>query len=102
MIIQFLIQKSSTDNKLITFSDHDGKILTGFYQLPFSFTLPDEIPSSCEVEDGYVHHFIKATGVRSLFKCNIRETLYISVNNLYDLNQDPFARVRFHIFESYE
>ena len=60
--------------------------------MPFSFKFPADIPSSCEVEDGFVRHYLKVTIDRPL-RPDSHEFCFLSLNNLYDLNYVPECAV---------
>lgn len=73
-----------------------GQVLLerGFHSFPFCFTLPQNIPSSCELLMGHVRYTAKITIQRSIFKSNYVVEEAFSVNDgPVDLNQIEAAMV---------
>ena len=70
----------------------------GRHQYPFSFTLPNEIPSSFEGVGGYVRYTIRAVFQRRR-KWNHECKLPFSVNSRMDLNKIPESRVTKCVYE---
>lgn len=70
------------------------QLAPGLHSFPFSFTLPQNIPSSCEFELGYVRYTAKATIQRSTFKCNyVTEEAFHVNDGVVDLNRNEVAMV---------
>ena len=63
----------------------------GIHNFPFSFTLPQNIPSSYESRVGHVRYEIKGQIVRD-WKWDHRVRRLITVNGIVDLNHSPANR----------
>jgi len=68
------------------------KLDIGKHQYPFSFNLPERIPSSFEGRFGYVRYILTGTLERSL-KFNHVSKIAFTVNTIVDLNLVPPATV---------
>lgn len=79
---------------IIIIPGEDGKMSldVGQYDYPFSFNLPNAIPSSFEGKYGHVRYTIKGTMERS-WKFDNHCNIGFTVNTLVDLNDNPSARV---------
>ena len=73
-------------------SDGQMSLKIGQYSYPFSFTLPEKIPSSYEGSHGHVRYFLKAQMIRH-WRSNQITSLGFSVTNPLDLNLIPLAKV---------
>jgi Arrestin (or S-antigen), N-terminal domain len=71
-------------------------LMPGNYEYPFTFRLPNELPSSFEGEHGWVRYTLTATVVRS-WQSNHEIKVPITVNTVVDLNSVEKANVsQFH------
>ena len=62
------------------------------YELPFSLTLPKNIPSSFEASDGSVRYYCEVTIDRPLM-VDATSTRFFTVVSPVDLNTNPQAQV---------
>ena len=62
------------------------------HELPFSFVLPDAIPSSFEGKFGHIRYIIRATLIRP-GKWNYQCRIGFNVSSFVDLNAIPGAKV---------
>ena len=70
----------------------DGPSLeSGVHNFPFSFVLPQNLPSSYEARMGHVRYEAKGEIVRS-WKFNHHCRKIFTVNGILDLNQNPQCR----------
>lgn len=59
----------------------------GRHQIPFSFALPAQIPSSFEGTDGRVRYKIKASLLKDRFiQLDYEQVIILQVNTVADLN----------------
>ena len=66
---------------------HHGPLAAGNHVLPFSFILPEKLPTSFEGEHGHIRYFVESNIERSgLFKSNKRNKQFITINSVVDLN----------------
>jgi len=82
----------------LQFTENGDTLAEGSHSFKFSFQLPWDIPSSVEVDEGYVVYSIKIIVKKSLFSIDQKKTIRLSVNNLYDLNADTEANVSPRLF----
>uniref|UniRef100_A0A0P6EZD4 Arrestin domain-containing protein n=1 Tax=Daphnia magna TaxID=35525 RepID=A0A0P6EZD4_9CRUS len=95
-VINKTVHYSSKENYFhhrVTISTGNGQVLNkGKHQFPFSFVLPQQIPSSFEGAHGSVRYTIRAVYERRL-KWNHECKIPITVNSITDLNAIPEASV---------
>ncbi|XP_057375199.1 arrestin domain-containing protein 17-like [Daphnia carinata] len=85
--------KESYFHHRVTISAGNGHVLNkGKHQFPFSFLLPQEIPSSFEGAHGNVRYTLRAVYERRL-KWNHECKIPITINSITDLNTIPEANV---------
>jgi hypothetical protein len=66
---------------------HHGTLATGNHVLPFSFLLPENLPTSFEGEHGHIRYFIESKVEHSgLLNSNKRNKQFITINSIVDLN----------------
>ena len=68
------------------------QIEAGDYEYPFSFRLPDNIPSSFVGEHGKIAYSIKGVVDRP-WRFDHSTVAFFNVVGVYDLNRDPYAAV---------
>ena len=67
----------------------------GRHQLPFSFQLPNQIPSSFEGTNGHVRYSIKAFLKGGFMKSDYRRDISFQVNTVVDFNKNFEAAVNY-------
>lgn len=75
-------------------SGQESKFGAGYYEYPFSFQLPHQLPTSFEGQHGNVRYFVRAKAERP-WAFDYEFKAGFSVNTFVDLNQIPAAAVSF-------
>ena len=75
--------------------DEKHSVEVGQHRFPFSFQLPENIPSSFEAENGHVRYSLKASIHRVLLP-DYEFKAFFTVNSINDLNVDQSLLVRLY------
>lgn len=75
-------------------SGHECKVEAGVHQYPFSFQLPNQLPTSFEGQYGNVRYYVQAKADRP-WAFDYKFKAGFTVNAFVDLNQIPDAAVSF-------
>lgn len=75
------------------FKENNEEVAAGKYFYPFSFLLPENLPSTYDCEYGHIIYTIKAV-VNRPWKFDYESEIAIIVVSPIDLNKIPHAKVR--------
>ena len=84
--IYFLFSNNTNNTIKIPTGDHDGQLMPGIYEYPFSFRLLCKSPCSFEGEYGHIRYTIKAVVVRNICKSNYETERNFVVPSVVNLN----------------